>query len=116
MQTIPPTCPDFIEHPHLVNGRGCYTCQCAAASESQGTSELARALQDLGIACTVEQTGGFTMCVFISLKLDHYIYANSYGASIYDADGHEKDLFVFNEPQDPASLAGKIAKYLDPEK
>lgn len=56
------------------------------------------------------------MCVFISLKLDHYIYANPYGASIYDADGHEKDLFIFDEPQEPADLARKIAKYLDPEK
>lgn len=114
METIPTTCPEFTAHPHIIDGRGCYTCRCASASDDQGTSELARALQDLGINCTVEQTGGFTMCVFISLELDHYIYANPYGASIYGADGYEKDIFTFDDPQNPAELAGKIAKYLDP--
>lgn len=56
------------------------------------------------------------MCVFISLELDHYIYANPYGASVYGSEGYEKDIFTFDEPQNPAELAGKIAKYLDPEK
>lgn len=114
MEMIPTTCPEFTAHPHLIDGRGCYQCQCASASDDQGTSDLARALQNLGVACTVEQTGGFTMCVFISLELDQYIYANPYGASIYGADGYEKDIFTFDEPQNPAELAGKIAKYLDP--
>lgn len=49
-------------------------------------------------------------------ELDHYIYANPYGASVYGSEGYEKDIFTFDEPQNPAELAGKIAKYLDPEK
>lgn len=113
METIPQTCPDFTAHPHLINGRGCYTCQCASASEAQGTSQIALALRDLGITATVEQTGGFTMCVYLPLKGDRYIYANPYGVSVYDADGHESDLAVFDDPQTPELIAGQIKKYVD---
>ena len=114
MTTIPTTCAEFTAHPHITKKRGCYQCRCASASEMQGTSALARELQALGISCRVEQTGGFTMCVFISLELDQYIYANPYGASVYGAEGYEKDIFTFDDPQNPAELAGKIAKHLDP--
>ena len=63
---IPQTCPDFVEHPHLINGRGCYTCQVALASEDQGTSEIAKSLLDAGIKnLFIEQTGGFCMCLYI---------------------------------------------------
>ena len=81
--TIPATCPDFISHPHLVNGRGCYQCQCASASENQGTSQIAEALNALGIPADVHQTGGFTMCVYVKTGDESYIYANDEGFSLY---------------------------------
>ena len=79
--TIPTTCPDFVSHPHLVNGRGCYTCQASASSEEQGTSVLALELQALGIPCEVHQTGGFTMCVYIKTGEESYVYAHDEGFS-----------------------------------
>ena len=81
--TIPATCPDFVSHPHLVNGRGCYQCQCASASENQGTSQIAEALNALGIPADVHQTGGFTMCVYVKTGDESYIYANDEGFSLY---------------------------------
>ena len=81
--TIPATCPDFISHPHLVNGRGCYQCQCASASENQGTSQIAEALNALGIPADVHQTGGFTMCAYVKTGETSYIYANDEGFSLY---------------------------------
>jgi hypothetical protein len=97
---LPTTCADFVAHPHKVettftftdkdgNKReetklsGCYTCQMALASEEQGTTALASALMDADIACEVVQTGGFTMCVYIKLEDDSYIYANAEGFSYY---------------------------------
>lgn len=77
---VPQTCADFVEHPHKVNAiftsgttgetfervTGCYLCQEASASESQGTSEIAHALIDAGIErVQVEQTGGFCMVVYV---------------------------------------------------
>jgi len=81
--TIPTTCKDFVSHPHIVNGRGCYTCQEASASEAQGTSAIAEALIALGIPADVHQTGGFTMCVYIKTGDESYIYANDEGFSFY---------------------------------
>jgi hypothetical protein len=43
----------------------CYRCACAQAAEGQGCNKIALALQDAGIDCTVEQTGGFCMVVYI---------------------------------------------------
>lgn len=81
--TIPATCPDFVSHPHLVNGRGCYTCQTSSASELQGTSAIAEALIAIGIPADVHQTGGFTMCVYVKMGEHSYIYANDEGFSFY---------------------------------
>ena len=81
--TLPTTCKDFVSHPHIVNGRGCYTCQEASASEAQGTSGIAEALIALGIPADVHQTGGFTMCVYIKTGDESYIYANDEGFSFY---------------------------------
>lgn len=81
--TIPATCPDFVSHPHLVNGRGCYQCQCASASENQGTSQIAEALNAIGIPADVHQTGGFTMCAYVKTGAESYIYANAEGFSLY---------------------------------
>jgi hypothetical protein len=81
--TIPATCPDFVSHPHIVNGRGCYTCQTSSASETQGTSAIAEALIAIGIPADVHQTGGFTMCVYVKMGEKSYIYANDEGFSFY---------------------------------
>ena len=81
--TLPTTCKDFVSHPHIVNGRGCYTCQEASASEAQGTTAIAEALIALGIPADVHQTGGFTMCVYIKTGDESYIYANDEGFSFY---------------------------------
>ena len=81
--TIPTTCPDFVSHPHLINGRGCYTCQEASASETQGTTAIAQALIALGIPADVHQTGGFTMCVYVKTGETSFIYANDEGFSLY---------------------------------
>jgi hypothetical protein len=113
---IPATCKDFVEHPHLVNGRGCYNCQCASASEIQGTSQIAEALIALGIPVDVHQTGGFTMCVYINTGGDSFIYANTEGLAIYtnDDDEEPESLFFgddFNE-QTPAQKADKIANVM----
>jgi hypothetical protein len=80
---LPTTCADFVSHPHIVNGRGCYTCQMALASEEQGTTALMSALLDLGMTCDVHQTGGFTMCVYIKTGEESYVYANNEGFSFY---------------------------------
>jgi hypothetical protein len=81
--TLPTTCKDFVSHPHIVNGRGCYTCQEASASEAQGTTAIAEALIARGIPADVHQTGGFTMCVYIKTGDESYIYANDEGFSFY---------------------------------
>ena len=84
--TIPTTCPDFVSHPHLIDGRGCYTCQTSFASEDQGTSAIAEALIAIGIPADVHQTGGFTMCVYVKTGEESYIYANAEGFSMYCDD------------------------------
>jgi hypothetical protein len=98
--TIPATCPDFVSHPHIVNGRGCYQCQTSACSEGQGTSAIAEALISLGIPADVHQTGGFTMCVYVKTGEDSYIYANAEGFSFYkdeDCDGWANVYFADSE-------------------
>jgi hypothetical protein len=83
MSAIPKTCSEFVEHPHIVKTTftsgttgetfermaGCYSCQEASASEYQGTSQIAEALIKAGIQnVQVEQTGGFTMVVYVYNK------------------------------------------------
>ena len=110
--TIPATCPDFVSHPHIVNGRGCYTCQTSQASEEQGTSAIAKALIALGIPADVHQTGGFTMCVYIKTGEESYIYANEEGATNYCCDETDVgDAVAFYDlDQTPAEKAQKIAE------
>jgi hypothetical protein len=84
--TIPATCPDFVSHPHLIEGRNCYTCVASLCSEEQGTSAIAEALIALGIPADVHQTGGFTMCVYVKTGEESYIYANAEGFSMYCDD------------------------------
>jgi hypothetical protein len=72
-----------------------YQDRCASASEEQGIDLLVKELALLGISSESAQTGGFTMCAYIVLKGDRYIYANSYGAGLYDGeDGFIDDIYL----------------------
>lgn len=112
---LPTTCPDFISHPHKINGQNCYTCQVAACSESQGTTALASALLDLNIACDVHQTGGFTMCVYIKTDANDvsYIYANAEGFSHYLSDSDDGENWYFGDDFQNISAAQKAQKIAD---
>jgi hypothetical protein len=68
------------------------------ASKEQGIDQLVEELKALGIEATSEQTGGFTMCAYIELPNKFYIYANPYGAGLYNEDEFEKDIFQNDEP------------------
>lgn len=107
---IPATCPEFVSHPHQKNGESCYTCQCSSASESQGTSQIAEALVAIGIPADVDQTGGFTMCVYIKTGDESYIYANAEGFSFYcDEECEGLQEFDFREEMTPTEKAQEIA-------
>ena len=72
-------CSGFTSHPHMVDYEvrdmhgnflriehgGCYQCRVSSVCESDGSNELALALQDAGIECNIEQTGGFCMVVYV---------------------------------------------------
>ena len=125
--TIPATCKDFVSHPHIVEIKrvwrdkdgnqtkeetrmgGCYICQCASASEEQGTSQIAEELIALGTPADVVQTGGFTMCVYIKTGEESYIYANTEGFSFYcDEDCEGLREFDFREEMTPNEKAKEI--------
>jgi hypothetical protein len=114
MNALPTTCPDFVSHPHIVNGRGCYTCQEALASEEQGTSQIAQALRDLGISADVHQTGGFTMCVYVKMAGESYLYANEEGFSLYaDAECEGFGNYYFHDSENtPEKRAEAIRQTL----
>jgi hypothetical protein len=69
------------------------------ASKEQGIDELVLELEKHGIKATSEQTGGFTMCAYFELKGDRYIYANTWGAGVYDGDdGFISSIIELDEP------------------
>jgi hypothetical protein len=121
------TCPEFVAHPHIVEQKiysmdgtyletrkgGCYQCQCALASEDQGVNSVVKALGDLGISATVEQTGGFTMCAYVQLTAHRYIYANPSGASVYDEEGYMSDICQFDEDQPAEKIAQEIHNFIN---
>jgi len=107
---IPATCPEFVSHPHLTDGRNCYTCVASLCSEEQGTSQIAEALKTLGIPADVHQTGGFTMCAYIKTGNESYIYANAEGFSFYaDEECEGLQEFDFREEMTPTEKAQEIA-------
>ena len=108
--TIPATCPEFVSHPHLTDGRNCYTCVASLCSEEQGTSQIAEALIALGIPADVHQTGGFTMCAYIKTGEESYIYASAEGFSFYcDEECEGLQEFDFREEMTPTEKAQEIA-------
>lgn len=92
-----------------------YEERCELASKDQGITDLVKALRELGIEATSAQTGGFTMCAYIELPNDKYIYANREGAGIYDEEGYEKDLVQFDEYQEASVIAKAVANYIKGE-
>ena len=89
-----------------------YETKVILASEDQGITPIVRELLETGIKAEIAQTGGFTMCAYIELPENKYIYASPYGASIYGAEDYEKDLAVFNEPQTAKTIASLVWVYL----
>ena len=82
-----------------------YEIATKEASKEQGIDDICSALEAIGIKATSAQTGGFTMCAYIELSGDKYIYANKFGASLYDADGYEGSIFQYDEPQSAEQIA-----------
>jgi hypothetical protein len=85
------------------------------ASEEQGIDALIIALKEQGINATSEQTGGFTMCAYIELSKDLYIYANSYGAGLYGKEDFIKDICQFDE-RNHEQVAQFLAKWIKENK
>jgi hypothetical protein len=124
------TCPEFVEHPHIVEEMifsrlgeyketrkgGCYICQCASASED--INPIADELEALGISNEIHQTGGFTMCIYIKTGETSYIYANAEGFGHYkDQDDNEGENLFFNEQEkNPYFKAWLIADYMKEKK
>jgi hypothetical protein len=124
------TCPDFVEHPHIVeykmyspNGEfrgidksGCYECRSASASE--GINPIADALEILGISNEIHQTGGFCMCIHIDMGGTSFIYVNEEGFSYYkDQEDEGIDYREFDPNQtDPQIRAQLIADWIKENK
>ena len=92
-----------------------YAERCKVATQEQGIDVLVDALNDIGIKSTAEQTGGFTMCAYVEINSKTYIYANLYGAGIYDEEGFIEDLIQFDDKQEPEKIALAIANYAKKE-
>lgn len=90
-----------------------YAERCTSASKAQGIDDIVKALLDLGISATSEQTGGFTMCAYVELKDNKYIYANPYGASVYDENDYLDDVEQYDDPTAPETIAQAIKNYID---
>lgn len=92
-----------------------YDQKVKIATIEQGIDTLVNALDEAGIVATAEQTGGFTMCAYIQFAKDKYIYANLYGAGIYNADDFVEDLIQFDDEQDAKVIANAVANYVKKE-
>jgi hypothetical protein len=92
-----------------------YEKRCKIATIDQGIDLLIEALDNAGIVATSEQTGGFTMCAYIQIAKDKYIYANLTGAGIYNEEDFVADLIQFDDEQDPKVIAEAIANYAKKE-
>lgn len=92
-----------------------YSQRCKIASIEQGIDGLVDELDRIGITATSEQTGGFTMCAYIEITSKRYIYANLYGAGIYDQEGFVEDLIQFDDKQETKTIAEAIANYAKKE-
>lgn len=91
-----------------------YLERTTLASKEQGIDDLVKALKKQGVKATSEQTGGFTMCAYIELKGDKYIYANSFGASVYSKkdEEHEQYLYYNYKEENQKARIKKIAQVI----
>ena len=87
-----------------------YSNRCEEASADQGINALIEELNALGIEATSQQTGGFTMCAYIELSNDKYIYANTYGAGVYGEEDFELDIYQNDTDADDALRTLKVAR------
>ena len=87
-----------------------YQERTASASKEQGIDDLVLALEKQGIKATSEQTGGFTMCAYVELKDQKYIYANTFGAGVYDEGGFEQDLYYNDDEENKVARIEKVAQ------
>jgi len=91
-----------------------YLERTISASKKQGIDDLIKALEKRGVKATSEQTGGFTMCAYIELKNDKYIYANAFGAGVYSKkdEEHEQDLYYNYKEENQRARIKKIAQVI----
>jgi hypothetical protein len=88
-----------------------YEKRCELASKEQGIDQLISDLKEEEITATSEQTGGFTMCAYVELKGNRYIYANTYGAGIYGLEDYEADIIQLDEPNSK-EVAKAVAQWI----
>jgi len=50
------------------------------------------------------------MCAYIELKDQKYIYANTFGAGVYNEEGHEQDLYYNDNEENQKARIAKIAQ------
>lgn len=86
-----------------------YQKRCEEASQDQGIDSLVKELALLGVSSESAQTGGFTMCAYVVLKNDRYIYANSYGAGLYGDDFIE-DIYLNESEGDEEARIKDVAQ------
>jgi hypothetical protein len=90
-----------------------YATACHEASLEQGITPIVSALSDLGIKAEIAQTGGFTMCAYIELTSSRYIYANTYGSSVYSDDDYLCDIKQYDERQSADQIAKDVHNYIN---
>jgi hypothetical protein len=90
-----------------------YDQRCQEAADSQGITELVNELNQRGQKATAAQTGGFTMSAYVEFPDDRYIYANRYGAAMYDAEGFLSDIVQFDEMQTAEVIAAAVCGHID---
>jgi hypothetical protein len=93
-----------------------YLERITSASKEQGIDDLILELEKHGIKATSEQTGGFNMCAYFELKNGRYIYANTYGAGVYNEEGgDELDIIQLDEPN-TEEVAQAVADWIKANK
>lgn len=90
-----------------------YDQRCQDAADEQGITELVSEFNQRGQKATAAQTGGFTMCAYVEFSDDRYIYANRYGAAMYDAEGFLSDIVQFNEEQTAEVIADAVCGHIE---
>jgi len=96
-----------------------YAGACERAAEEQGVAEISRALSEAGIDNTIEQTGGFIMCVFVyDNKQKSYLLVTDGVICFYpnpnDEDKWEdfEQLEFFEEDVTVSDMVAAVRKHL----